>query len=63
MTFSTRRAARYYLGGRHSPLLALRSYLLIPADELGRQGRHTLIVRDSDSSGAPFGEYSFDVTY
>ena len=36
--------------------------LLIPADELGRQGRHTLIVSDPDSSGAPFGEYSFDVT-
>ena len=25
MTFSTRRATRYYLGGRHSPLQALRS--------------------------------------
>jgi len=36
--------------------------LLIPADELGSQGRHTLIVSDPDSSGAPFGEYSFDVT-
>jgi hypothetical protein len=35
--------------------------LLLPADELA-QGRHTLIVRDPDSSGAPFGEYSFDVT-
>jgi hypothetical protein len=35
--------------------------LLLPADELV-QGRHTLIVRDPDSSGAPFGEYSFDVT-
>jgi len=34
--------------------------LLIPADELG-QGRRMLIVRDSDSSGAPLGEYSFDV--
>jgi len=36
--------------------------LLIPADELGSQGRHTLIVSGPDSSGAPFGEYSFDVT-
>ncbi|HZM96442.1 MAG TPA: hypothetical protein VFB92_23625, partial [Vicinamibacterales bacterium] len=35
--------------------------LLIPADELG-QGRHTLIVRDSESSGAPLGEYTFDIT-
>jgi hypothetical protein len=35
--------------------------LLIPADELG-QGRHTLIVRDADSSSAPLGEYSFDVS-
>ncbi len=36
--------------------------LLVPADELGSQGRYTLIVSDPDSSGAPFGEYSFDVT-
>ena len=35
--------------------------LLLPADELG-QGRHTLIVRDADSSSAPLGEYSFDVS-
>jgi hypothetical protein len=35
--------------------------LLIPADELGH-GRHTLIVRDADSSSAPLGEYSFDVS-
>ena len=35
-------------------------FLLLPADEVG-QGRHTLIVRDPDSSGAPLGEYSFDV--
>jgi hypothetical protein len=35
--------------------------LLIPADELG-QGRRTLIVRDSDSSGATLGEYSFEVS-
>jgi hypothetical protein len=38
-------------------------YLLIPADELGRQGRHTLIVRDPDSSGAALGEYGFDVAH
>jgi hypothetical protein len=38
-------------------------YLLIPADELGRQGRHTLIVRDPDSSGATLGEFAFDVAY
>jgi hypothetical protein len=38
-------------------------YLLISADELGRQGRHTLIVRDPDSSGAALGEYTFDVAY
>jgi hypothetical protein len=35
--------------------------LLLPADELG-QGRHTLIVRDADSSSAPLGEYSFDIS-
>jgi hypothetical protein len=38
-------------------------FLLIPADELGRQGRHTLIVRDPASSGATLGEYGFDVAY
>jgi hypothetical protein len=35
-------------------------FLLIPADELG-QGRRTLVVRDSDSSGAPLGEYGFEI--
>jgi hypothetical protein len=38
-------------------------FLLMPADELGGPGRHTLIVRDPGSSGAPLGEYSFDVAY
>ena len=47
MSFSVRRATRYYLAGR-------RFLLLIPADELG-QGRHTLIVRDAESSSAPLG--------
>jgi hypothetical protein len=37
--------------------------LLIPADELGRQGRYTLIVRDPASPGATFSEYGFDVAY
>jgi len=36
-------------------------FLLLPADELG-PGRHTLIVRDAESSSAPLGEYSFDVS-
>ena len=36
-------------------------FLLIPADELGRQGRYTLVVRDPGSSGATLGEYGFDV--
>lgn len=36
-------------------------YLLIPADELGRQGRYTLIVRDPGSPDATLGEYGFDV--
>jgi len=35
-------------------------YLLIPADELVRPGRHTLIVRDSASPGATVNEYAFD---
>ena len=35
-------------------------YLLIPADELVRPGRHTLIVRDPASPGAALGEYAFD---
>jgi hypothetical protein len=35
-------------------------YLLIPADELVRPGRHTLIVRDPASPGATLGEYVFD---
>lgn len=34
-------------------------FLLIPADELVRPGRHTLIVRDP-ASGAALGEYAFD---
>jgi hypothetical protein len=45
------------------PLSGAPLYLLIPADELGRQGRHTLIVRDPDSSGAALGEYGFDVAH
>lgn len=36
-------------------------FLLVPADELGRQGRYTLIVRDPGSPGATLGEYGFDV--
>lgn len=35
-------------------------FLLIPADELVRPGRHTLIVRDPTSPGAVLGEYAFD---
>jgi hypothetical protein len=35
-------------------------YLLLPADELVRPGRHTLIVRDPASPGATLGEYAFD---
>jgi len=35
-------------------------YLLLPADELVRPGRHTLIVRDPASPGASLGEYAFD---
>ena len=35
-------------------------YLLIPADELVRPGRHTLIVRDPAPTGAMLGEYAFD---
>jgi len=35
-------------------------YLLIPADELVRPGRHTLIVRDPATTGAALGEYAFD---
>lgn len=38
-------------------------FLLIPADELGRQGRYTLTVRDQGSTGAPLGEFGFDVAY
>ncbi len=37
--------------------------LLIPADELGSQGRYTLVVRDPGSSDATLGEYGFDVAY
>ena len=47
-------------GGTPLPPSGAPLLLLIPADELG-QGRRMLIVRDSDSSGAPLGEYSFDV--
>jgi hypothetical protein len=36
-------------------------FLLIPVDELGRQGRYMLIVRDPGSTGAGLGEYGFDV--
>jgi hypothetical protein len=36
-------------------------FLLIPADELSRQGRYMLIVRDPGSAGAGLGEYGFDV--
>ena len=35
-------------------------FLLIPADELVRPGRHTLVVRDPASAGATVGEYAFD---
>jgi hypothetical protein len=35
--------------------------LLLPADELGGPGRHTLILRDPGSSGVALGEYSFDL--
>jgi hypothetical protein len=35
-------------------------FLLIPADELVRPGRHTLIVRDPASPGTTLGEYAFD---
>jgi hypothetical protein len=50
------------LSGRTSPPPSgIPLLLLLPADELG-PGRHALIVRDTDSSGAPLGEYSFDVT-
>jgi hypothetical protein len=35
-------------------------FLLIPADELARPGRHTLIVRDPAAPGATIGEYAFD---
>jgi hypothetical protein len=35
--------------------------LLIPADELGRQGRYTLVVREPNPSAATIGEYSFDM--
>jgi hypothetical protein len=35
-------------------------FLLVPADELARPGRHTLIVRDPASPGATLGEYAFD---
>ena len=35
-------------------------FLLIPADELVRPGRHTLIVRDPASPGGTLGEYAFD---
>ena len=45
------------------PPLGASLFLLIPADELGRQGRYTLIVRDPGSSGAALGEYGFDVAY
>jgi hypothetical protein len=38
-------------------------FLLIPADELGGQGRYSLVVRDPGSSGATLGEYGFDVAY
>jgi len=38
-------------------------FLLISADELGGQGRYTLTVRDPGSTGAPLGEYGFDVAY
>jgi hypothetical protein len=57
-------AGNTLLSGRTPlPLSGAPLYLLIPADELGRQGRHTLIVRDPDSSGAALGEYTFDVAY
>jgi hypothetical protein len=35
-------------------------YLLLPADELVRPGRHTLIVRDPATPGTALGEYAFD---
>jgi hypothetical protein len=38
-------------------------FLLIPADELGRQGRYTLVVRAAGSTGTAPGEYGFDVAY
>jgi len=36
-------------------------FLLIPVEELGRQGRYMLIVRDPGSAGGVLGEYGFDV--
>ncbi len=57
-------AGNTLLSGRTPlPLSGAPLYLLISADELGRQGRHTLIVRDPDSSGAVLGEYGFDVAH
>ena len=57
-------AGNTLLSGRTPlPLSGAPLYLLVSADELGRQGRHTLIVRDPDSSGAVLGEYGFDVAH
>jgi anti-sigma factor RsiW len=52
------------LSGRTSlPPSGAPLFLLIPADELGRQGRYTLVVRDTASPGATSSEYGFDVAY
>jgi hypothetical protein len=52
------------LSGRTSlPPSGAPLFLLIPADELGRQGRYTLVVRDPASPGATSTEYGFDVAY
>jgi hypothetical protein len=70
MTQSTRDIAYDLLNATGNTILSGRTpvppsgvplLLLLPADELG-QGRYTLIVRDTDSSGAPLGEYGFDLS-
>ena len=54
MTFSIRRAARYYLGARHSPSGA-PLFRLIPADQLSGQAATRWSLR-SGSSGVTLGE-------
>ena len=54
-------AGKAILSGRTPlPPAGAPLYLLIPADELVRPGRHTLVVRDPASPGATLSEYSFD---